>query len=102
MVLNFRRTVYNKIKSCTSLLPFFTGKIHHFNIHEPSIFNLEKRLTHLVNLELTSGEKTIGMYFSEGEHFKLHTNYFEKHEYDNYCLEKGNRFTPQGRLVRKY
>lgn len=70
---------------------FFTGKVCHFDINDPFILQLEQRLSTLVSQPINTGEKLVGMYYKEGEFFKLHTNYFEEYEYEKFCKEQGNR-----------
>ena len=96
-LINIIKQKHKKAKLTIDEPDFFSGRLAYFDIKDLEIFEIEKRLSELVGLPINTGEHMIGMYFKEGQYFKLHTDYFELDEHIN-CSKDLKEFESKSEL----
>lgn len=72
---------------------FRTSETCDFDIGDPDIAALDRKIVELTGLDPLHGEPMQGQRYGIGQEFKAHTDYFEPHseEYAQFCSETGQR-----------
>jgi len=60
-------------------------------LDDPFIKDIDARICQLVGIDPAYSEVLQGQYYEVGQEFKAHTDYFDSHEFEQHCSQRGQR-----------